>query len=658
MTEKVSSKIVLIFGVLLILFVYQTRVSLANEDSYHRWLRNFLQSQYGVTGGNWVISDNENTTLSHAYVSNNVNKEKITVSGKPFTRAYRLTTITRIDNWWQHFAHFKAQEAISRNDVLLLIFWVRGISGERGQGFINHTYELIQKPYTSCFSQRQALTSKWQHWVIPIQVERDLPESCYKIHLGFQAQKLEIGGVAVLNFENAYELNDLPHSTHHLDYEGRDPNAEWRLEAKSRIEKHRMKDFKVIVFDANGIPIKGAKVEISMQRHSFGFGTSVYVPERAAHEFQHTRSELDRYYQAFQDLTGNHNGFNWAVIDDELRWSTWENPYWPPWQKEQGQNDTINFFNWLKDQNIKIRGHMLVWPAFKWLPKDIEQEKGNATYIRNRIAGHIKSIAGHPKLKGRVVDWNVINEPIHSRDLENVFGGIEEYAEWFKLAAEADPNAKLYINEYGILSDGGMDLAAQERYKEIIKVIEDNGGRIDGVGMEAHIRYPLTPPRLVYEIINEYAAIRGGKEVSISEYDAKGVEEHMGGEYMRDFLTVTFSHPAVNSFLIWGYWDKNHWKRDAPLYRDAWNLKPSGKAYIDLVFNQWWTNIDGNTDIHGKVTGRGFLGEYEIRVTFHEKTNVELVTLSRDHNIFEILLNNSNKARLNYHTERYNAPIN
>jgi hypothetical protein len=102
----------------------------------------------------------------------------------------------------------------------------------------------------------------------------------------------------------------------------------------------------------------------------------------------------------------------------------------------------------------------------------------------------------------------------------------------------------------------------------------------------------------------------------------------------------------------------NHWKRDAPLYRDAWNLKPSGKAYIDLVFNQWWTNIDGNTDIHGKVTGRGFLGEYEIRVTFHEKTNVELVTLSRDYNIFEVLLNNGNKARLNYHTDRYNAPIN
>ncbi len=623
---------------LLLSFIILTTSLFSQEDEYHSWLRNQLQNEYGITGGTWQISDNENATLSSSYTPEGVTKEIINIESQPFTRAVHVSTSERPINSWDYFIHFKTNNTIAEDDVLLLIVWVRGIEGERGKGFINHTFALAQSPYTSIISQQQSTTAEWQQWMIPFKAKMDMPSSWYKVPLGYQAQETEFAGIAVMNFTNTYTVSDLPKSTFHLDYEGRDPDASWRAEAKARIEENRKTDLEIRVMDLSGQPIEGAEVEINMQRHEFGFGTAMGVPEKSAHLYNLSNDDLNAYYNSFEDLTGDGRGFNWAVIADELRWATWEKPYWPPWQTEIGQTHTLEFFEWLSERDITVRGHMLVWPAFKWLPPDIEEHKNDPSYIRQRIADHIQSLVGHPKLKGQVIDWNVINEPAHLTELEDVFGGVAEYAEWFKLAAEADSNAKLYINEYEILSAGGMNLTIQERYKEIIRAIETNGGHVDGVGLEGHVGYPLAPPELVYEIIDEYASLGNGKDISISEYDAEGVEEFMGSEHMRDFLTITFSHPAVKSFLFWGYWDKNHWLDDGPLFRDSWSLKPSGETYINLVFNEWWTNENGKTDSQGKVLSRGFLGDYEIKISIGSTTKTKEVKLSKTDNVFEVTL--------------------
>ena len=82
------------------------------------------------------------------------------------------------------------------------------------------------------------------------------------------------------------------------------------------------------------------------------------------------------------------------------------------------------------------------------------------------------------------------------------------------------PNAKLYINDYDLITRMGVNLSLEELYKSIIEDIEQNGGRVDGVGIQGHVGYPLTPPETVYEILESYAA--DGKSISITEYDAEG----------------------------------------------------------------------------------------------------------------------------------------
>ena len=58
------------------------------------------------------------------------------------------------------------------------------------------------------------------------------------------------------------------------------------------------------------------------------------------------------------------------------------------------------------------------------------------------------------------------------------------------------------------------------------------------------------------------------------------------------------------------------------MYSHDWTAKPNADAYNDLVFNKWWTNIDGYTDDSGAFTTRGFLGDYEIEILYAESRRV------------------------------------
>ncbi len=612
----------------------------SQEDAYHLELRNFLEEEYDITGGSWILGDNEDATLASAWSPVEVQKTIINISDQAFTKAINLKTEDTPENYWEYSTHFGGTNQIAQGDKILLVFWIKGIEGERGNGFVQHVFGLGEAPYTNYYNVSKATPGDWQQWIVPIHITEDLNSYWYNIQLGFQVQELEIGGLAALNFGTQYDFEELPKTTHELSYEGRDLAAEWRGPAQERIETHRMDLLSVKVVDEMGNPIEGATVEILQKEHDFGFGTALGVFEKYNNPFwlDIPADQLEIYYDKFYNLNGEDRGFNWVVIEDELRQKTWEDPYWPPFDPIIGQGQTLNLFNELLDAGKKIRGHMLVWPDFMWSPEDYEEHANDPDYIRNRIEQHIMDMVGHEQLIGNIVDWNVINEPAHLKEFENLLGGKDDYVTWFNLARDIDPNAKFYLNEYGILSNEGMDKSIQKEYKDIIEFIDSNGSTVDGVGLEGHVKYPLASIEHLYEIIDEYAQLGNGKEISISEYDALDVEENTAADYMRDFLTICFSHPSVKSFLVWGFWDRNHWLGDAPFFRDDWSLKSSGQVYFDLVFDEWWTDEQGITNANGEFEVPAFIGKQQIIVSKDNIEVKEVVTLEKDSEVFEITL--------------------
>jgi hypothetical protein len=95
-------------------------------------------------------------------------------------------------------------------------------------------------------------------------------------------------------------------------------------------------------------------------------------------------------------------------------------------------------------------------------------------------------------------------------------------------------------------------------------------------------------------------------------------------------MTAVFSHPAVSALLTWGFWEGADWRPRAALYRKDWSIKPNGQAWNDLVLKEWHTSLTGQTDASGAVTTRGFLGQYQITVTYRGTSKTWPLTLTKD----------------------------
>ncbi len=620
-------------GGLLLLLLSLGQPAAAQEDAYHAGLRSQLQTDYGVTGGTWVLGDTEDASFQQVFIDGDVTREDVAVTGQPFTQAIRFTVNSRSDLFWQRGAYLPVQAPIQAGDAVLLVVWLRGLTAERGHGAARSLVGENQSPFRTAVAETQVLDADWQQWLIPFEASLDLPlgRGQYGLQMGYMEQTFELGGLALLNYGSSLTVDDLPRSTQRLDYAGRDAGAAWRADAATRIEQNRKGDLAVRVVDQNGNAVAGAEVEVSMQQHAFGFGTAVSVFRMLG-----TSADDALYRQRINDLTGDGRSFNYAVIENGMKWPVWEGQVsWFPFSQAQ----TTGVVEGLLDQGMRVRGHTLVWPSWGNLPPDLEQNQNDLPALRQRVETHIQDMTGNASFQGQLVAWDVLNEPAHLFDLENAFGsgGIyEEYADWFNLAAQTDPDAALYINDYGIISGAGLNLSTQDLYKAVIEGILAAGGSIDGIGIQGHVQAPLAAPETVYAILDEFAALV--PNLSITEYDAQDVPEDLAADYIRDLLTIVFSHPAAESFLVWGFWDGSHWLNDAPLFRQDWSLKPSGQAFLDLVFDEWWTDVQSQTDAEGSFATRGFLGEYAVTTRVGQATSTSAITLTRDGATVELTL--------------------
>ena len=48
------------------------------------------------------------------------------------------------------------------------------------------------------------------------------------------------------------------------------------------------------------------------------------------------------------------------------------------------------------------------------------------------------------------------------------------------------------------------------------------------------------------------------------------------------------------------------------MYRADWTITPTGEAYRNLIFNEWWTKVSGKADRKGNFSTSAFYGKYKI----------------------------------------------
>ena len=169
-----------------------------------------------------------------------------------------------------------------------------------------------------------------------------------------------------------------------------------------------------------------------------------------------------------------------------------------------------------KANNMRLFGHALVWHY--GLPKWISEttaEKG-AIWADTFLEKYIDTVV--VRYKNDVVAWDVVNEAFETKTGDyrktfwlETFG--ESYIEKaFRYAHSADPNARLFYNDFG-----------QEKYPEKSKAIaamakdfKERGVPIHGLGLQMHLEMD-TPEDAIADALKMAAAT--GLLVHISELD-------------------------------------------------------------------------------------------------------------------------------------------
>ncbi len=233
-----------------------------------------------------------------------------------------------------------------------------------------------------------------------------------------------------------------------------------------------------------------------------------------------------------------------------------------------------------------VRGHTLVWHSQlpSWLTAAAPGM--SADQLRQVLHKHVTDQVTH--FKGKIWQWDVVNEAFNEDGtLRNSIWlqklGPGYIADAFRWAHEADPQAKLFYNDYNIESTGPKSNAAYA----LVKDLKAQGVPIDGVGFQTHLdtQYPL--PDLKNNL-QRFADL--GLDVAETEVDVRTtlpvtpVEQSAQVAAYSQTLQACMAVKECISYTIWGFGDAYSWvpgvfqgEGAASIYDE--NLQPKPQYY-------------------------------------------------------------------------------
>ncbi len=473
-------------------------------------------------------------------------------------------------------------------DTLFAHFFMRTAKSEleSGEGKIQFILEDA-KTYDKSVQFPARTVGEWKEFNVPFAVKGDhAPGSLHAIfRLGFLRQTVEVAGFEVTNYHAARTVASLPITLPDLSYPGMEPDAPWRAVAAERIRRLRVSPLTVEVTDAQGQPVPDATVEVTQTRHRFWFGSAV-------------GAKLLLEDARFGELV--RENFNIVTLENDLKWGAWE----------RDKDLPLRAARWCQEHGVDLRGHNMVWPSWRHTPPSLKALQAQPDELRRVVLRHVEEIG--TALSPYAAIWDVVNEPFDNHDLIDLLGP-DFLTGVFRQARESSPHAKLFINDYGIVNANGSDHAHQDNYETNIRALLDRHAPLEGIGIQGHFGQEFTSPERIYGILDRYAKF--GLPLQMTEFTAQADDREMDARVLRDVMTIFFSHPAVDGFIFWGFYDGHGFDHKATLYDADGQLTPVGKVYHDLVFHQWWTHEKATTGPDGKARVEGFQGRYEVAVS-------------------------------------------
>lgn len=236
--------------------------------------------------------------------------------------------------------------------------------------------------------------------------------------------------------------------------------------------------------------------------------------------------------------------------------------------------ETFNFremdevVNFAKQNNMKLEAHHYLWGEEKWLPDWLKNGNFSKQELSNLIQEHIATVGG--RYRGRIDTWTVVNETFTRR--QNIYGLNDWWYDQFKddsfiddafrWARQADPNAKLLINDF---NNEGINDVSNAMY-DYVKSAKERGVPIDGIGMQMHIdgTHPPTKDEVKSNMKRFYEL---GVDIYITEFDVNmndvkarsDSKDQIQANIYYEMARACVESPGCKSFAMLGITDKETW---------------------------------------------------------------------------------------------------
>ena len=273
-----------------------------------------------------------------------------------------------------------------------------------------------------------------------------------------------------------------------------------------------------------------------------------------------------------------------------------------------------------------IVGHTLVWhnqtPA--WFFQDRDGKPNTPAAQAERLRGHIEAVAG--RYAGRIHAWDVVNEVVDENGgyrpttwVQGIGSGDSLVKLAFRHAQRYAPGAELYYNDFNTWRP-----AKRDGIVRLVRMLQKEGIRIDGVGMQGHwgLNYPSAAH--IEAAIDSFAAL--GVKVMITELDVDvlpltregqiigtgmshpqfqleefeayldpyrdglpaDVERRLADRYAELFRIFHRKRDKIDRVTLWGVHDGMSWKNDYPIpgrtnYPMLWTRDRRPKPALDAV---------------------------------------------------------------------------
>ncbi|MFJ4485748.1 endo-1,4-beta-xylanase [Streptomyces longwoodensis] len=213
-----------------------------------------------------------------------------------------------------------------------------------------------------------------------------------------------------------------------------------------------------------------------------------------------------------------------------------------------------------RSHHQRVRAHTLVWHS--QLPDWLTSRTWTADELRAVLKHHIQTEVRH--YRGKVYSWDVVNEAFNEDGTyrETLFyttlgpGYIADALRW---AHEADPHAKLYLNDYNIEAVGPKS----DAYYALARQLRAQRVPLDGIGLQAHLALQYGYPASLKDNLRRFSRL--GLDTALTEVDVRmqlpATEDKLAqqADWYRDMTEACLAVRRCVGITIWDYTDKYSW---------------------------------------------------------------------------------------------------